>query len=146
MVIDAIQSRFDPERWRSGREFAMTQQQARDERAMVDEENQMSEEKQPGPVHFIAHFTVNDPDVYRQYEKGFFPVLKPYGATFVTYDDEVTVLEGQRAPGRTVIITFPSEEVLTAWWNSPEYVELAKLRHASVTTHSVSVVHPLPAR
>jgi uncharacterized protein (DUF1330 family) len=99
-----------------------------------------------GPVYFIPHITVNDPDGYRQYEKGFFPILKPYGARFVTYDDNVTVLEGERAEGRTIIIEFPSEEVLMEWWNSPEYTELAKLRHESVTTHSVSVVHAIPPR
>lgn len=98
------------------------------------------------PVHFIAHITVHDPDGYRQYEKGFFPILKPYGARFVTYDDNVTVLEGERAAGRTIIIEFPSEEVLMQWWNSPDYMELAKLRQASVTTHSVSIVHALPPR
>ncbi len=98
------------------------------------------------PVHFIAHITVHDADGYRQYEKGFFPILKPYGARFVTFDDQVTVLEGERQAGRTIIIQFPSEDVLLEWWNSPEYVELAKLRRASVTTHSVSVVHPMPER
>lgn len=95
------------------------------------------------PVHFIAHFTVNDADTYHQYEKGFFPVLKPYGAKFLTFDDNVTVLEGERAEGRTVIIEFPSEEVLMTWWNSPEYTELAKARHASTTAHSISIVHPI---
>jgi len=98
------------------------------------------------PAYFVAHFTVNDPDGYREYEKGFFPVLKPYGARFITYDDSVAVLEGERAEGRTVMIEFPSEDVLMSWWNSPEYRELAKIRHASVTTHSVSVVHSPPAR
>ncbi len=98
------------------------------------------------PVHFIAHFTVTDPDGYHQYEKGFFPVLKPFGATFVTYDDNVTVLEGERAEGRTVIIQFPSEDVLMEWWNSPGYRELAAIRHQATTTFSVSVVHGLPAR
>ncbi len=100
----------------------------------------------PAPVHFIAHITVDDPDGYRNYEKGFFPILKPYGARFVTYDDNVTVLEGDRAAGRTIIIEFPSEDVLMQWWNSDDYVELAKLRHASVTTHSVSIVHSPPPR
>lgn len=98
------------------------------------------------PVHFIAHFSVTDADVYRTYEKGFFPVLKPYGATFVTYDDNVTVLEGERAEGRTVIIRFPSEEALMEWWNSPEYRELAAIRHQGTNTHSVSIVHGIPPR
>jgi len=96
------------------------------------------------PVHFIAHFTVNEPDSYRIYEKGFFPILKAHGGRFVTYDDNVTVLEGERAEGRTVVIQFESEAALLGWWNSPEYVELAKHRHASTTAHSVIVVHAPP--
>ena len=98
------------------------------------------------PVHFIAHFTVDDLDGYRTYEKGFFPILKEHGGRFLTYDDDVRVLEGERAEGRTVIIQFESEGAFDGWWNSPEYVELAKHRHASTTTHSVVVVHAPPAR
>ena len=98
------------------------------------------------PVHFIAHFTVTDGDGYHNYEKGFFPVLKPYGAKFITFDDNVTVLEGEREAGRTVIIQFPSEKVLMEWWNSPEYRELAAIRHKATTTFSVSVIHAISQR
>lgn len=98
------------------------------------------------PVHFVAHITVNDREGYHEYEKGFFPVLKPYGARFVTYDDQVSVLEGERPEGRTIIIEFPSEEVLLKWWNSAEYQALAALRRAACTTHSVCVVHAPPGR
>ncbi|MFT4655933.1 MAG: hypothetical protein ACJAXA_000194 [Candidatus Aldehydirespiratoraceae bacterium] len=96
------------------------------------------------PVHFIAHFTVDDVAKYRVYEKGFFPILKAHGGKFVTYDDDVTVLEGERAPGRTVVIQFESEDALMVWWNSPEYVELAAHRHAGTTTHSIVVVAAPP--
>ena len=99
-----------------------------------------------GPVHFIAHISVNDADVYRKYEKGFFPILTAHGGRFVAYDDDVTVLEGERAGGRTVVIQFDSEEALLGWWNSPEYIELAEFRKASTTTHSIVVVHAPPAR
>jgi uncharacterized protein (DUF1330 family) len=97
-----------------------------------------------GPVHFVAHLTVNDPDGYRQYEKGFFPILRAHGGRFITYDDHPVVLEGQRADGRTVIIGFDSEDACLAWWNSPEYVELARFRRAATTTHSILVVHAPP--
>lgn len=93
------------------------------------------------PVRFVAHFTVTDPDRYRVYEKGFFPILKAHGGRFLTYDDDVSVLEGQHAPGRTVLLEFDSAEALTSWWESPEYRELAQHRHASTTTHAVYVVH-----
>ena len=96
------------------------------------------------PVHFVAHFTVNDPDGYRIYEKGFFPILRNFDGQFITYDDAPTVLEGKRSMGRTVIIKFDSEEQCLNWWNSPEYIELAKFRHAATTTHSIVIVHSPP--
>ena len=95
------------------------------------------------PVHFIAHFTINDADKYRVYEKGFFPILKAHNGTFVTYDDNVTVLEGAPEAGRRVIIQFESEAACMTWWNSPEYRELATHRHAGTTTHSISIVHAI---
>jgi uncharacterized protein (DUF1330 family) len=97
-------------------------------------------------VRFIAHFTIDDPDRYRIYEKGFFPILAAHGGRFVTYDDAPTVLEGRHAKGRTVILEFDSEAALMGWWESPEYTELAKHRHAGTTTHSVFLVHSPPAR
>ncbi len=67
---------------------------------------------------------------------------------FISYDDDVTVPvpvpEGERAEGRTVVIQFESEAGLLGWWNSPEYVELARHRHASTSSHSVIVVHAPP--
>lgn len=100
----------------------------------------------PSPVHFIAHFTVNDIDGYRRYEKGFFPILKAHGGQFITYDDHPTILEGTSAEGRTVIIGFDSEAACLGWWNSPEYVELAAHRRAATTTHSIAMVHSPPSR
>jgi uncharacterized protein (DUF1330 family) len=97
-------------------------------------------------VHFIAHFTVDDPERYHVYEKGFFPILKAHGGRFVTYDDDITVLEGSPAKGRVVILQFDSEEQCLAWWNSPEYQELATHRHAGTTSHMVAIVHAPPPR
>ncbi len=97
------------------------------------------------PVHFVANFTVTDPDAYHVYEKGFFPILKAHGGRFVTFDDSPTVLEGELG-GRTVIIQFDSEEACLAWWNSAEYQELAKHRHAGTTSHAVAIIHGMPPR
>ena len=40
-----------------------------------------------GPVYVVANFTVHDAATYREYEKGFFPILKRHEGTFFTYDD-----------------------------------------------------------
>lgn len=97
------------------------------------------------PVHFIAHLTINNKGLYRDYVKGFFPLLAEHGGRFLTYDDDVLVLEGERDGGRTVLIEFDSEGQLLTWWNSDAYRALADIRQASCTTHSVIVVHPTPA-
>lgn len=101
---------------------------------------------QTRPAHILAHISVTDPKKYREYEKGFFPVLKPYGARFITYDDNVTVLEGARAEGRTVLVEFPSEEAALNWWNSPDYQRIAEMRRAGATCHSIVLVHAIADR
>ena len=72
-------------------------------------------------------------------------MLAEHGGRFLSYDDEVLLLEGERDGGRTVLIEFDSEEQLLNWWNSDAYRALAEIRQASCTTHSVIVVRPTPA-
>jgi uncharacterized protein (DUF1330 family) len=76
-------------------------------------------------VFIVANLIVKDRDEYHKYEKGFFPLLKKHGGSFVTYDDEHETLEGI-APrtGRMVIFSFPTEEHARQWWADPEYQTL----------------------
>ena len=41
-------------------------------------------------VYMIANLQIHDADNYRNYEKGFFPILKKHGGEFITYDDNIT--------------------------------------------------------
>ena len=45
-------------------------------------------------VYMIANLQIHDADNYRNYEKGFFPILKKHGGEFITYDDNVINVEG----------------------------------------------------
>ncbi|MDG0969822.1 MAG: DUF1330 domain-containing protein [Porticoccaceae bacterium] len=64
----------------------------------------------------IVNLAITDKEEYRQYEKGFFPILKRYGGSFITYDDNPIALEGS-APraGRMIIFSFPSEQLANDW-------------------------------
>ena len=54
------------------------------------------------PVYMLANLEVDDADRYREYEKGFFPILERHGGEFVTFDDATATLEGASPPpGRT---------------------------------------------
>jgi len=99
------------------------------------------------PVYMIANLVVEDAERYRQYEKGFFPILKKHGGSFVTFDDAIETLEGSAPPeGRMVIFRFPAESAARAWFDDPEYQALSEHRRAGAPLVHLTMVHELPPR
>ena len=99
------------------------------------------------PVYMLANLVVEDADRYRQYEKGFFPILKRHGGSFVTFDDQTITLEGDAPPeGRLVIFRFPSETAAQSWYDDPEYQQLSEHRRAGTRLNFLTMVHELPPR
>lgn len=99
------------------------------------------------PVYMLANLVIEDPDRYRQYEKGFFPILKRHGGTFLTFDDETVTLEGAAPPeGRLVLFHFPSEAAARGWYDDPEYQALSEHRRAGTRMAFLTMVHELPPR
>ncbi len=97
------------------------------------------------PVYIVANLKVEDPEVYRRYEKGFFPILKRHGGEFITYDDNIIPLEGT-LDGRVILFRFPSEQAAKAWFADPDYQEISEYRRAGTTTRYITIVHGLPPR
>ena len=99
------------------------------------------------PVYAVVNLHITDAATYRQYEKGFFPLLKKYGGEFITYDDAAFTLEGI-APrtGRMIIFKFPSEAQARAWYADPEYQALSEHRRAGTRLEFLTMVRGLPAR
>ena len=100
------------------------------------------------PVYMIANLVPHDdPTEYRIYEKGFFPLLKKYGGSFVTFDDKIKHMEGTEPRfGRIIIFQFPSEADAEAWYNDPEYQALSEHRRAGAELKSLTMVHGIPPR
>ena len=99
------------------------------------------------PVFMVANLEVADAERYREYEKGFFPILKKHGGEFFTFDDKPATLEGTSPPpGRLVIFRFPSEAAARAWYEDPDYQQLSEHRRAATTLHFLTLVHGLPPR
>ena len=99
------------------------------------------------PVYMVVNLKVTDADQYRKYEKGFFPLLKKYGGTFLTFDDSPINLEAA-APreGRMIIFSFPSEQAATDWWADADYQTLSEFRRAGTHMEFLTMVHGLPPR
>jgi len=99
------------------------------------------------PVYTVVNLHVTDAAAYRQYEKGFFPLLKRYGGEFITYDDAAFTLEGTSPrTGRMIIFKFPSEAQARAWYADPEYQALSAHRRAGTRLEFLSMVRGLPPR
>ncbi len=99
------------------------------------------------PVFMIVNLEVTDPDTYRIYEKGFFPMLKKYGGEFVTFDDNPTTFEGDNPrKGRMIIFKFPSEQTAKAWYADDEYQSLSAHRRAGTKLEFLTLVRSLPPR
>mgnify|MGYP001252339843 FL=1 len=68
-------------------------------------------------VYMVVNLKIDDRDEYRIYEKGFFPFLKKYNGTFITFDDSPICLEGENPKqfDRVILFSFPSEEDPEGW-------------------------------
>lgn len=98
-------------------------------------------------VYAIVNLHITDAATYRQYEKGFFRLLKKYGGEFITYDDAAVTLEGTSPrTGRMIIFTFPSEEQARAWYADPDYQALSEHRRAGTELEFLTIVRGLPPR
>ena len=97
------------------------------------------------PVYMVVNLSVTNRDEYRRYEKGFFGILKKYGGTFVTYDDNAETFEGDSPRnGRMIIFRFPSEQAARDWYSDPEYQSLAEFRRAGTKLEFLTMVRGIP--
>jgi uncharacterized protein (DUF1330 family) len=90
-------------------------------------------------VYVTAQLTIHDPGRYAQYVAGFPPILAKYGGRLLAVDSHPEVTEGQWGGDRVVLMTFPDREAYIAWATSPEYLEIAKDRHAAADTTAILV-------
>ena len=99
------------------------------------------------PVYVVANIVIQDPDTYKKYEKGFFPILKKYEGKFITFDDNIGQLEGSsEVSGRVIIFSFPNENLADQWYSSVEYQELSAFRREGTDTISIFKVKGQPPR
>ena len=80
------------------------------------------------PAYLIADVEVHDPDVYAEYRRQVVPLVQKHGGKFVVRGGRHEVLEGEWRPSRLVVIEFADMAALKAWYESPEYTVLIKLR------------------
>lgn len=82
-------------------------------------------------VYFIAQVKINDPAKYADYEAGFLEIFQNFQGEIIAVDDAPTTLEGEKKNERVVLLKFPDQEQAMQWYQSPQYLQLAKIRLAN---------------
>lgn len=80
------------------------------------------------PAYVVALVDVADPEGYKEYVAGVMPTVKAHGGRFLARAPGPELLEGGPAPGRAVILEFPTLEAARGWHASEEYAPLKALR------------------
>jgi uncharacterized protein (DUF1330 family) len=87
--------------------------------------------------YFVANYTITSPAEYQEYIAAVGPVLQAHEAEVVVVDRDSTLLEGS-AGKVTVVLRFATNAAAMAWYESPEYQAILRLR--TDNTHGVGVI------
>jgi uncharacterized protein (DUF1330 family) len=82
-------------------------------------------------VYLVANLQIEDRAEYQKYEAGFMEIFGRYEGRLLAVDEKQAVVEGEWPHTRTVLMEFPSEEAVRAWYDSADYQALAKHRWAA---------------
>ena len=96
----------------------------------IDPEPVRDKEPEAGG-YVIADIEITDMDTYATYRAGVPGTIAAHGGRFLVRGAEGETAEGDWAPKRVVVIEFESLERAKAWYHSPEYSELKKIRQSA---------------
>lgn len=81
-------------------------------------------------VYVVAQLTIHDREHYGRYEATFMDIFQKYRGSMLAVDEGPKAVEGEWTATRIVLVSFPDADAFNEWFRSPEYVDLAKHRHA----------------
>ena len=82
-------------------------------------------------VYVIGQVTVTDPSWLEEYTPKVQALVESHGGRYLARNTEIEKLEGDDAiPSAAVILEFPDQASLKAWYDSAEYAPLREARQA----------------
>lgn len=95
-------------------------------------------------AYIYGNIEVTDPATYEEYRKVVPGLIASHGGRYLVRGGAVTVLEGDPKAQRQVILEFPDMAHARAFYFSPEYQEMVKLRQ-SASTGTLVLIEGVPA-
>ena len=88
---------------------------------------------------FVAQIDWKDSDALQRYVRGMAGMVERFGGRYVVASGDLERVEGRWAPGRLVVLEFPTLEALRGWYDSAEYRPLRDLRTQHTRSDAVIV-------
>lgn len=90
-------------------------------------------------AYIIAEIEITDPEIYDRYRAQTPDVIAQYGGRFLVRGGRAETLEGDRQPGRLVVLEFPDVAAARLFYDSPEYKAIIGLRQQASTGRLILV-------
>lgn len=90
-------------------------------------------------AYILANVTVTNPAQYEDYRKFSSIAMQAHGAEVCIRGGAVSVLEGDWAPERVVLLKFPSREAAQAFYESAEYTRARQAREGAAVMRMVLI-------
>lgn len=90
-------------------------------------------------AYVVATVHVADPETYKKYADRTPAIVARHGGKFLARGGEARAIEGEAFNDRMVIIEFPSQQALQAWYDDPDYQEAKVFRHAASEGRFITV-------
>lgn len=90
-------------------------------------------------AYVIVQVEVTDWERFREYLAETPRTIASFGGRYVARAGETVTLEGPVQSKRIVLIEFPSLEQAKAWYDSPEYRAVRRLREGAATGAIVAI-------
>ena len=90
-------------------------------------------------VYVVAQLRFTNAELYRRYQKQFFPVFRNSGGKLLAADEAPAVLEGEWALNKIVIMEFNEADAARQFLDSPEYQLISQDRIAGAEATTLLV-------
>ena len=89
--------------------------------------------------YFIVQMTVTNSEPYEGYKKLAKPIVEKYGGEYLVRGGKNENVEGNWVHQRTVVIKFPTYEMVKNWYNSEEYKPVKKIREKNTVGNAIII-------
>ena len=89
--------------------------------------------------YFIIQINVTNPENYKEYISQVTPIVKKFGGNYIIRGGKSETAEGNWPYERTVVLKFPTYDMVHKWHNSEEYKPIRKIREDNSKCNAIII-------